>query len=88
MNNEDIRWLQRFSNYEKALNQLRNAIHLAKKRELSDLEQQGMIQAFEYTHELAWKTLKDLYLLYSLYSLSLFLEKPKQKLEFIPELEA
>jgi nucleotidyltransferase substrate binding protein (TIGR01987 family) len=59
MSNQDIRWLQRFSNYEKALNQLRNAVQLAKKRELSELEQQGMIQAFEYTHELAWKTLKD-----------------------------
>jgi nucleotidyltransferase substrate binding protein (TIGR01987 family) len=59
MNNQDIRWLQRFSNYEKVLNQLRNAVQLAKKRELSELEKQGMIQAFEYTHELAWKTLKD-----------------------------
>ena len=59
MSNQDIRWLQRFSNYEKALNQLRNAVQLAKKRELSELEQQGMIQTFEYTHELAWKTLKD-----------------------------
>jgi hypothetical protein len=32
---------------------------LAKQRRLSDLEQQGLIQAFEFTHELAWNTLKD-----------------------------
>lgn len=55
----DIRWQQRFSNYNKALTQLNNAVELAEQRDLSELEQQGMIQAFEYTHELAWKTLKD-----------------------------
>jgi nucleotidyltransferase substrate binding protein (TIGR01987 family) len=59
MNKQDIRWLQRFSNYQKGLSQLKRAIELAKKRELSELEQQGMVQAFEYTHELAWNTLKD-----------------------------
>ena len=59
MSNKDIRWLQRFANYKKALTQLKSAIELAKERELSKLEQQGMIQAFEYNHELAWKTLKD-----------------------------
>lgn len=32
---------------------------LAAQRELSKLEAQGLIQAFEYTHELAWNTLKD-----------------------------
>lgn len=55
----DIRWQQRFSNYKKALHQLGEAVTLSEKRELSDLEKQGMIQAFEYTHELAWTTLKD-----------------------------
>ena len=32
---------------------------MSHQRELSDLEKQGLIQAFEFTHELAWKTLKD-----------------------------
>lgn len=55
----DIRWQQRFSNYKKALLQLRNGVDLAAQRELSLLEKQGLIQAFEYTHELAWKMMKD-----------------------------
>lgn len=55
----DIRWHQRFSNYQKALTQLTEAVELAQERDLSNLEKQGLIQAFEYTHELAWKTLKD-----------------------------
>lgn len=59
MNNQDIRWTQRFNNFIKALSQLSAAITLAKKRPLSKLEEQGLIQAFEFTHELAWKTLKD-----------------------------
>jgi nucleotidyltransferase substrate binding protein (TIGR01987 family) len=38
---------------------LKEAIELAQKRPLSKLEEQGLIQAFEFTHELAWNTLKD-----------------------------
>jgi len=56
---QDIRWHQRFSNYRKALIQLRDAVQLSHQRELTPLEKQGLIQSFEYTHELAWKTLKD-----------------------------
>lgn len=59
MNDQDIRRIQRFNNYKKALSQLGDAVEIVKKRELSILEKQGVIQAFEYTHELAWKTLKD-----------------------------
>jgi nucleotidyltransferase substrate binding protein (TIGR01987 family) len=54
----DIRWRQRFSNYKKALSQLRRFM---KKKELNELEEQGLIQSFEYTHELAWKTVKDFF---------------------------
>jgi len=54
--NKDIRWKQRFSNYRKALAQLNKFIE---KGELSELEEQGLIKAFEYTYELAWNTLKD-----------------------------
>ena len=59
MANEDIRWIQRFNNYRKALARLGEAVQLAEERELSDLEQQGLIQGFEFTFDLAWKTLQD-----------------------------
>ena len=59
MENQDVRWIHRFSNYSKALAQLEKAVVLSKTRELSELEKQGVIKAFEFTHELAWKTLKD-----------------------------
>ena len=45
--------------FRKAFGQLSNAVQLAGVRDLSELERQGLIQAFEFTHELAWKTLKD-----------------------------
>ncbi len=59
MKNQDIRWIQRFRNFKRAFQQLSAAVGLAKERRLSELEKQGLIQAFEFTHELAWNTLKD-----------------------------
>lgn len=59
MNDPDIRWQQRFANFKKALQQLQEAVELRGQRELSKLEKQGVIQAFEFTHELAWNVLKD-----------------------------
>lgn len=56
---ENTRWEQRFENYLKALLQLENAVKLSGERELTDLEKQGLIQAFEFTHELAWNVMKD-----------------------------
>lgn len=53
MNDQDIRWEQRFNRYQQALLQLAEAIALYRQRPLSNLEQQGLIQAFEFTHELA-----------------------------------
>ena len=55
----DIRWHQRLANYEKAFARLAAAVALARQRALSELEKQGLIQAFEFTHELAWKVMKD-----------------------------
>ena len=59
MNNADIRWHQRLDNYARALKQLTSAVELASTRALSELEKQGLIQAFEFTHELAWNVMKD-----------------------------
>lgn len=60
MDDKDIRWVQRFSNFKKALAKLREVVSSERVKELSDLEKEGMIQRFEYTFELAWKTLQDL----------------------------
>jgi nucleotidyltransferase substrate binding protein (TIGR01987 family) len=56
---EDIRWKQRFNNYKKALSHLDAAVSTANTRTLSDLEQQGLVKAFEFTFELAWNVMKD-----------------------------
>ncbi|MEQ1534141.1 MAG: nucleotidyltransferase substrate binding protein [Sideroxydans sp.] len=57
--NQDIRWEQRFENYLNAYKTLHEAVMLSQQRALSALEQQGLIQSFEFTHELAWNVLKD-----------------------------
>jgi nucleotidyltransferase substrate binding protein (TIGR01987 family) len=59
MSKPDIRWLQRFQNFRMALSRLSAAVKLAAERPLSELEQQGLIHGFEYTHELGWNVLKD-----------------------------
>ena len=56
---DDVRWKQRLQNYGAALRQLSKAVALRRTRDLSELEQQGLIQAFEFTHEMAWKVMKD-----------------------------
>jgi nucleotidyltransferase substrate binding protein (TIGR01987 family) len=59
MSTPAIRWMQRFQNFRQALSRLTEAVKLAGRRPLSELEQQGLIQGFEYTHELGWNVLKD-----------------------------
>ena len=57
MESKDIRWIQRFRNLKKAFLKLKEAVESG---QLSELENEGLIQRFEYTYELAWKTLQDL----------------------------
>lgn len=52
---QDARWIYRLKSYKKALKQLSNAVALKRQRTLSILEEQGVIQSFEFTHELTWK---------------------------------
>jgi nucleotidyltransferase substrate binding protein (TIGR01987 family) len=53
------RWLYRFDNYKRAFGLLREAMDIIDTRPLTQLEKEGVIQRFEYTWELAWKTIKD-----------------------------
>jgi nucleotidyltransferase substrate binding protein (TIGR01987 family) len=57
--NQDVRWKQRFQSFRKAHGQLRKAVKIAQDRDLSELERQGLIKAFEFTYELSWNTMKD-----------------------------
>jgi nucleotidyltransferase substrate binding protein (TIGR01987 family) len=59
MSTPGVRWKQRLSNLKQALLQLTTAVQLSQTRKLTDLEKQGLIQAFEFTHELAWNVIRD-----------------------------
>lgn len=56
--NPDIRWKQRFQNFDRAFVLLRSAMENGPAA-LNPLEKEGVIQRFEYCFELAWKTMKD-----------------------------
>jgi nucleotidyltransferase substrate binding protein (TIGR01987 family) len=59
MENQDIRWKQRFEHFIGAFKQLKNAKNIQLERSFTELELQGVIQAFEVTQELSWKVMKD-----------------------------
>lgn len=56
MERQDIRWKQRFSNFEKALQHLENALQI---KNPDMVQKAGIIQFFEMSYELAWNTIKD-----------------------------
>ncbi len=60
---KDIRYIQRLTNYHKALVILKEGVDLYCSRPLSNMEKQGLIKSFEFTYELSWNLLRD----YSLY---------------------
>ena len=62
MSNQDVRWKQRLSNLKLAFGQLSSAVTISRSRELNELEKQGLIQAFEFTHELSWNVMRDYFL--------------------------
>jgi nucleotidyltransferase substrate binding protein (TIGR01987 family) len=54
---KDIRWQYKFVKFNKVLKQLVRFLEIS---ELTEIEEQGVIKAFEYTFEFAWKTLQYL----------------------------
>ncbi len=56
---DDIRWIQRFNSYKKAFATLERSVVAAQERKLNEMEEQGLVQSFEFTFELSWKLLKD-----------------------------
>jgi len=68
---KDIRWHQRFSNYRKAIQKLNRAVEIIladinkeanlneEDMAIDEMLKEGLIQRFEYTHELAWNVMKD-----------------------------
>ena len=54
----DIRWVQRFENYRKALSQLTQAVGMYDES-VEALIKEGILHRFQFTYELAWKVMKD-----------------------------
>jgi nucleotidyltransferase substrate binding protein (TIGR01987 family) len=63
------RWVQRFQNFDGALLLLREGVELLLEDDVHPIVEEGVIQRFEYTFELAWKTMKD-YLIWNKVTLS------------------
>ena len=56
MSNKEIRWKQRFQNFEKSLAYLEQALDIS---EPDIIQKAGLIQFFEISFELAWNVIKD-----------------------------
>lgn len=64
MNDSDIRWRQRFSNFEKAFGKFSLALAAHSREPENELYQMALVQSFEFVFELGWKVVKD-YLVYA-----------------------
>lgn len=56
---QNIRWVQRFENFEKASTNLTETTECIKQNGINKIYTMALIQAYEIVFELAWKTMKD-----------------------------
>ena len=56
---QEIRWIQRFENFQKALNNFQEITNCIKQNGINKIYTMALIQAFEIVFELSWKTIKD-----------------------------
>lgn len=57
--NHELRWIQRFQNFDDAYRTFGRVFERYQAAPGDEIIQMALIQAFEFTFEIAWKTMKD-----------------------------